>query len=139
MKKFSEAYHLYCEIVEASLQERLGRPLSERERLSIRNTGSLLLLEAFERDLINAPSVEAIVTLLLQHVQTAKEALERILGKLVKQVAGLLLRPLSSEEEQKLRTIHTVEEAMRLLEKLNEVSTDQRENTFQHELGNLSP
>ncbi len=138
-KKFSEVYHLYCEIVEESIREKLGRPLTEIEHYGIWNTGSLLLLELFERDLISARSIEEVVMLLARQAQTSQEALEKVLENLIERIAGVLQRSLSYEEKQKLHAIQMVEEAMRVVERLNEIFIDQREFAFQNVLDNLSP
>lgn len=130
-KRFSEAYHLYCEAVEESLKERLGRPLTEAERLSIWNIGSLLLLESFDRALASASSTEDIMALLRQQAHPSKASLERVLESLTGQVTGLLSRSLSYKEERKLHSIRMVEEAMHIIECLQEVSPDQRELAFQ--------
>lgn len=129
-KKFSEVYHLYCESIEILVQERLTRPLTKIERASIWNIGSLLLLEAFERQFVAAQPIEEVLTLLKQQGQASAKALEHALDGLVAQVSGLLQRSLSYEEEQKLRTIQMVEEAMRFAEELIEVPAHQRVPAF---------
>ncbi len=71
-KKFSEVYYLYCETIEKSTQEKLGRPLTEAEQYSIWNAGSLLMLEALERDIARSQSIEEVITLLARPTTCAR-------------------------------------------------------------------
>lgn len=136
-KKFSEVYHLSCESVEGLLQGRLGRPLTKVEQSSIWNTGSLHLLETFERDIMNAQSIEEVLALLKQQEQVSAKALEHALDSLVERIVDLIHRSLVNEEEQKLRSIQVVEEAMKFAETLIEAPVDQREVVFQDMIGHL--
>lgn len=130
MQKFSQIYHQYCKLVEESVREKLGRPITETEQYSVRNIGSLLLLEAFERDLVNARSLEETVVLLTQQAQISQETLARTREGLIKQMAVLLRRSLSAEEERTLRTIQMIEDALLIHEKLIETARDRREAEF---------
>ncbi|HEY7413798.1 MAG TPA: hypothetical protein VH593_01285 [Ktedonobacteraceae bacterium] len=90
-RRFSEMYCQFCQAVEASIQEKLGRPLTQREQSSIWNTGSLLLLEAYERAVFAAQSPEEATLLLSQQAALAEDGLQRAKEQMLHKLKELLV------------------------------------------------
>ncbi len=47
---YDAVFRRYCAFLEEDLREKLGRPLFEQERQHLWDIGSMMLLEAWERD-----------------------------------------------------------------------------------------
>ena len=123
----SDLYRQYCEAIEAEAIKKMNRPLSEMERLSLRNAGSLLMLEQYAMQIDFAETDTQLAEALSDIAPVSAERLQITLDSLVDFVGTSLRRELSSEEVARLRELTTVEEAMQLSEQLAETSPSKRE------------
>ena len=63
-RSHEELYRQYCELIERTVNERLGRPLTQREKSAIWRAGSLMMLEVVDRALDAAGSADELATVL---------------------------------------------------------------------------
>jgi Na+/phosphate symporter len=133
---FSEMYHKYCESVESSIAEKVQRPLTEEEKRGIWNVGSLLLLESFERAILATPSPKDASYLLSRQISLSEERLKQTREQLIEKVTNLLQRSLSQQENNNLRAIVMVEDALRMIEQITDIPSDKREAVFQQAITN---
>jgi len=55
--RYAEVYRQICLNIQTTIEHRIGRPLSEDEKLGIWNAGSLTMLESVDHELAHASSI----------------------------------------------------------------------------------
>jgi hypothetical protein len=125
------------QLVEVRACRKLGRSLTTRERSSLRDAGSLHMLEPVERFVERAQRSEEIA-MMLARLADSFEARRREAGALLAdQLAGLLQRSLTDQERQMISLVPTVGGAIRIGDEIAQTLPEMREAFFKEVLAAL--
>jgi hypothetical protein len=131
LKRYSEAYKSYCEVVEKFAAEKIERALSDSEKKAIWNAGSIMQLEVIEQHLSHAETAEQTITALARWSKPSELRFESDFKFVIETMERLLNRSLHDSEKSKIHSSRSVIDMMRLAEQMKEVKDIQRETVFQ--------
>jgi len=118
-KKYSEIFEEYASALKDDIEQKLSRKLTRQEKNGLRNTGTLLMLEAFDREIYYAQNHETVENALIDCVQSFQQRYEDVQKELFNKLEQLLKREITPKEKEKLTMLQNVNEIGSILEKLN--------------------
>ncbi len=129
---YAALYRRAREALEAEAEQRLGRPLTPRERNLFRSCGTLTSLEALGMTVYIAATAEELAANLAATSMDSRFSLA--VDELVQRLEKVLGRPVTGAERQRLRTLGNTEELWALEQSLQDVLPAQREKTLAQRL-----
>jgi hypothetical protein len=134
---YSERYRVYCDLLAADMESKLGRPLSGPERRRLRNAGSLMMLGSVETELSQATSAADVERQLAGMAGWTEQKFQDSIKALAEQVRSLLKRPLTNPEQQALGRLADCYAAQVFAETLIQAPAAQRETMFSEQLSQI--